>query len=180
MEAIFHEFHARLVFFAYEITGNEEQAHDIVLGKFMELWQDREKLTFNSEKSLKSYLYTGTKLRSIDQLRRVKAEQKVLKGYKNITVEIEDPFEKEALILKTEAIAKLATAIETLPAQYKATVEMAIAGKSNAEIASTLGIKESSVRSNMARARILLLKKFTGDLGVTLFIMTLGTTAIHG
>jgi RNA polymerase sigma-70 factor (ECF subfamily) len=178
MEAIFKEFHARLVFFATEITGDEEQAHDIVLGKFMELWQDREKLIFKGEKSLKSYLYTGTKLRSIDHLRRQKTEQRALKGYKTIIDDREDPHDRDALILKSEIIAKLSIAIETLPSQYKATVELAIAGKSNAEIAGALGIKESSVRSNMARARILLLKKFTGDLGVTLFIMTLGTTAV--
>lgn len=177
MEAIFSKFHARLVFYTGEIIGDDDQAYDIVLGNFMDLWESRDRRVFNNEKSLQSYLYTCAKHRAIDYLRRSQTERKALKGLKTISVDIEHPDERDALILKTEAIARLSSAIGELPAQYKITVEMALAGKSYLEIADRLGIKESTARSNMARARTLLLKKFTGDLGVTLLILSLGTTA---
>jgi RNA polymerase sigma-70 factor (ECF subfamily) len=175
MEAIFLRFHARLVFYASEITGNEEQAQDIVLTSFMDLWEGREKLAFNGEKPLQSYLYTCARNAAINYLKRSQTEQKALRGYKAIHDGFERPEDRDALILKTEAVARLSSAIEALPAQYKLTVEMALAGKSNEEIADALGIKESTVRSNMARAKSLLLKRFTGDLGVTLLILSLGT-----
>lgn len=174
MEAIFAKFHARLVFYASEIIGNEEQAYDIVLNNFLELWEGRDKRVFNNEKSLQSYLYMCAKHRSIDYLRRNKTERKALHGYRTVNDGFEHPDDRDALVLRAEAIAKLSAAIDLLPSQYKATVEMALAGKSNVEIAQTLGIKESTVRSNMSRARTILLKKFTDDLGITLFILSLG------
>ena len=176
MEAIFAKFHARLVFYTSEIIGNDEQAYDIVLGNFMDLWETRDRRVFTNEKSLQSYLYTCAKHRAIDHLRKNQTEQKALQGLKSLSSDIEHPDERDALIFKAETIAKLSTAIDELPDKYRITVEMALAGKSYLEIANTLGIKESTARSNMARARNLLLKKFTGDLGVTLLILSLGAT----
>lgn len=176
MEAIFAKFHARLVFYTSEIIGDDEQAYDIVLSNFAELWEGRDRLVFNNEKSLQGYLYTCAKHRAIDYLRKNQTERKALQGLRTLTIDIEHPDERDALIFKAEVVARLSEAIVGLPAQYRTTVEMALAGKSYVEIALQLGIKESTARSNMTRARNLLLKKFTGDLGVTLLILSLGAT----
>lgn len=176
MEAIFAKFHARLVFYTSEIIGDDEQAYDIVLSNFAELWEGRDRLVFNNEKSLQGYLYTCAKHRAIDYLRKNQTERKALQGLKTLTIDIEHPDERDALIFKAEVVARLSEAIVGLPAQYRTTVEMALAGKSYVEIALQLGIKESTARSNMTRAKNLLLKKFTGDLGVTLLILSLGAT----
>lgn len=169
MKVIFEKFFARLALYATGIVGEDGLASDVVANVMVRLWEDRRKLSFKDETALKNYLYIGTKMEAIGFLRRGKTEKNAMEGYRRWESDTTNPY----TVTQVEAVAFLMEAVTLLPMQYRKTIEMVITGHSNEDIARIMGIKESSVRSNIARGVALLRKKFVGNLDVAM-MMSLG------
>lgn len=72
LEQLFNQFQPGLVSFAYRIVRNEEDACEIVQDVFMGVWRNRAKLELNE--GLKSYLFTATRNRALNYLKRQREE----------------------------------------------------------------------------------------------------------
>ncbi len=155
---IFMDFFVSQVNFARKITGNEEDAKDIVQEIFLKIWNSN--ADFPNEIAFKSYLYISTRNSCIDHLRRKR----------NIPAEIDVAvnLEEEANeAMKEEAFRLLDTAIETLPPQTKKIIKLTLSGRSINEIADNLKITVNTVKTLKLRAYKTLRDKF-GDMFILL------------
>lgn len=152
------DFFVSQVNFARKITGNEEDAKDIVQEIFLKIWNSN--ADFPNEIAFKSYLYISTRNACIDHLRRKR----------NIPAEIDVAvnLEEEANeAMKEEAFRLLDTAIETLPPQTKKIIKLTLSGRSINEIADNLKITVNTVKTLKLRAYKTLRDKF-GDMFILL------------
>lgn len=152
------DFFVSQVNFARKITGNEEDAKDIVQEIFLKIWNSN--ANFPNEIAFKSYLYISTRNACIDHLRRKR----------NIPAEIDVAvnLEEEANeAMKEEAFRLLDKAIETLPPQTKKIIKLTLSGRSINEIADNLKITVNTVKTLKLRAYKTLRDKF-GDMFILL------------
>ena len=165
-EELFLAYHARLVLYTYRITDDQSAAEDIVTDVFINLWNKRENL--DNIQSLKAYLYTSARNRSLTWLHRVKREQE---RYTR-AAELENIVAPPAIenMIYVETLAKIYAAMEHLPNRCRSVFILHfIEGKKIAEIAAELNISISSVRTHKGRS-IELLQKLLLELLLVLFI----------
>ena len=114
---IFQEYYPELCRYALKILRKEELAEDVVQEVFVNLWEKRNKIQINT--SIKSYLYTSVRNRSLDQLKVIfQREQKKESLYEhmNITEDISDILRQNEFQNTYEMVQE---AIETLPPKCK-------------------------------------------------------------
>ena len=71
---VFHYYYSGLCAFAERFTNNENTAEDIVQDLFVTLWLKHDSIQINT--SLKNYLFTAVKNRSLDHLKKEKNKEK--------------------------------------------------------------------------------------------------------
>lgn len=81
-ERLFRLYYERLFFFARQMVGSEDDSHDVVHGVFEDLWQH---ISDIHEDSVKSWLYTLTRNRCINHLRRQGARQQYIDFCRRMT-----------------------------------------------------------------------------------------------
>lgn len=158
-ELIFKSYYRALVTFAMSYTSPDE-AEDIVQEIFVKMWSNG---TFNklSDTSIKSYLYTSVRNRSIDVIRskkRTGSEQidlisgEVVVDNENIesaTINFEEEMER------IDKIRRVYCAIEALPEQCrKIFKKIYLEEKSYLEVAQEMGLSLNTVKVQMYRASI--------------------------
>ena len=117
-DQLFREYFAALSLFAYRLTGDEQQAEDIVQDCFVSLWERRRGLKHID--SIKSYLYTSIRYRCIDNRKKLM----------NVPLNAEDPqlVQTEGLpgaaIIEAETAALIYQMLEALPARMKTVIKM--------------------------------------------------------
>jgi RNA polymerase sigma-70 factor (family 1) len=153
--AIFNQYYAPLVLYTYRITDNQAAAEDIVGEAFISLWNKR--TSIDEIHSLKAYLYTAARNRSLTWIRKNNRENERNKA----ALSFEEEFENTALenMIYAETMGKIYTAMDRLPPQCKKVFILHyIEGKKIAEIAEELKISISSVRTHRGRGIDLLQK----------------------
>jgi len=155
---IFMDFFVSQVNFARKITGNEEDAKDIVQEIFLKIWNSN--ASFPNEIAFKSYLYISTRNACIDHLRKKRS----ISADIDIAVNIEEEVNEA---MKEEAFRLLDKAIETLPPQTKKIIKLTLSGRSINEIADNLKITVNTVKTLKLRAYKTLRDKF-GDMFIML------------
>ena len=164
MESTFDTYYARLKYYA-ESFVSEDDAHEIVLTIFEDIWIKRNELEFENEKALKNYLYSGIRFRCIDFLRKGKVEQRAIHVVQNWQdASAGSAGEREIEFI--EALAMLYAGIEELPEQFRLVVEKVIAGQSYAQISQDLGLKEVTIRGYLHKAIDRLRGKFYGNISI--------------
>jgi RNA polymerase sigma-70 factor (ECF subfamily) len=155
---LFDKLYVSLCLFANKYLDNLEDSKDVVQEVFIKVWED--KVEFKNQNTIKSYLYTSVKNKSLDYLKS--------KRYKSIdhfsTEEMEklqtEPFFLlEVVIVETSNIIE--NAINTLPNRCGQIIRLNIKGYTNAEIASELDISVNTVKAQkkIAYKRLNLLLK---------------------
>lgn len=76
-ESIFRRYYSPLLYFSMGITGSSAASEEVIQDLFYVLWRDKERLNITT--SLKSYLYTSVKNRSIQYCEH----ERVVERYKN-------------------------------------------------------------------------------------------------
>ncbi|WP_299664652.1 RNA polymerase sigma-70 factor [uncultured Polaribacter sp.] len=141
---LFDNLYTSLCLFANKYLDNIEVSKDVVQDVFIKIWED--KVKFKNEKTIKSYLYTSVKNKSLDYLKS--------KHYKSTNhfsteeiekLETESFFLREVVIIETSNIIE--NAINTLPNRCGQIVRLRIKGFTNLEIANELGISINTVKT---------------------------------
>lgn len=130
--------------FANGYVENLEASKDIVQNVFIKIWEDN--VEFKSEATIKSYLYTSVKNKSLDYLKskHYKSTEHV-SSVKMEDLESNSFFMREVVILETSDIIE--KAINTLPHKCAQIIRLSIKSLTNNEIATSLNISINTVKS---------------------------------
>lgn len=153
---IFATYYARIVYFAFQILGDRDEAEDIAQDTFVNFWNLKDSVA-RHEGAIKNYLYLTAKNLCLNQIRH----NNVVKEYhtKNDVSPFDDTDIVNAIV-SSEISSKIYKAIETLPGQCQEIARMAyIHGCKNQEIADKFQISVNSVRAQKQRAIQLLRSK---------------------
>ncbi len=143
-KSLFDKLYTSLCLFANSYLKNLEVSKDIVQEVFIKIWED--KIEFQNENTIKSYLYTAVKNKSLDYLK-----SKYVKTTEHFSIsemeklETEPFFLREVVILETSSIIE--NAINTLPNKCAQIIKLSIKDFTNAEIAEELGISVNTVKT---------------------------------
>ena len=156
---LFEDYYEPLCNFAYGYMNDLDESEDIVQEVFVYLWQKRKDLKINS--SLKSYLFSSVKNKSIERIRRNKLESKYI-SEKLAEAKHHDNSEDENEIEKLVLIQKLYKSIDELPGRCQLIFKMAkVDGMTYNEISQKLDLSVKTVESQMRRAFIILREKLS-------------------
>lgn len=141
---IFDTMYSTLCLFSNNYIEDLDISKDIVQEVFIKIWED--KIEFQHENTVKSYLYTAVKNRSLDYLK-----SKHYKSTQSLVIEDiadweTDPFYlREVVISETSLIIE--KAIDTLPKKCAQIIKLSIKGMSNTEIVEELGISLNTIKT---------------------------------
>ena len=146
---IFHYYYSGLCAYCERITKNHQVAEDIVQELFVTLWLKCEQIQITS--SLKSYLFTSVKNRSLDYLKR---EQRKSQKLGNLSGEQELPENLSSLwFAEAELQAIIEKSLEKLPPRCREVFELSrFQELKNQEIADKLGLSKRTVELQVCNA----------------------------
>lgn len=166
---VFDHYYPGLVYFIEKLTGSREEAEDIVLRAFLELF-NRCKL-FEEEINIKAFLYIASRnsaLNFIKANQNRKAQLQQLSEY--FSADGNPAFEFE---LKDNVIIAVRKAINELPEECRRIFKMLYYEElTPAEIAQALNISTSTVYNQKSRALTALRLKFSENSMIVLWILT--------
>lgn len=154
---VFHYYYSGLCAYAERITHDEKTAEDIVQELFVILWMKHDSIQIKT--SLKNYLFTAVKNRSLDHLKKERTKEK---GIQNISYTAK-PTENLSIYWFAESELKelIDKCLENLPPRCREIIVMSrFEGLKNQEIADKLGISKRTVELQISNA----LKQLRGDL----------------
>ena len=128
---IFNKYYVTLCLFANQYTENQETSADIVQDSFAKLWQIREDFFYLHQ--VKAFLYTAVRNKALNELEHSKV---VYEYAQNVIEKKKDSFFHDAIV-EEETYRIVSEAINKLPDQMKAIMQLSLEGKKNAEIASS-------------------------------------------
>lgn len=135
---------------AYKILGSVEEAEEVVLDVFSQIWQKA--ATYDPSRSrADTWLFMLTRSRSLDRLRvlqrTVRAADACLEDAKIPSSRIAEPMEDAIL---EERSAQVNAALEKLPPEQRIAIELAYyEGLTCAAIASKLGIPTGTIKTRI-------------------------------
>jgi len=143
-KSIYDTMYSSLCLFSNKYVESLDIAQDIVQEVFIKIWED--KIEFKNENSIKSYLYTAVKNRSLDYLKSnyFRSTQSLAK--EDVADWQTDPFFLREVVI-SEASVIIEKAIDTLPKKCAQIIKLSIKGMSNAEIAEELGISLNTIKA---------------------------------
>ena len=135
---------------AYKILGSVEEAEEVVLDVFSQIWQKA--ATYDPSRSrADTWLFMLTRSRSLDRLRvlqrTVRAAQACMEEAKISTSDIAEPMEDAMIEERSEQVK---AALETLPPEQRITIELAYyQGLTCAAIAAKTGIPTGTIKTRI-------------------------------
>ena len=157
---LFNLMYKPLCLFSNKYIRNLAVSKDIVQDVFIKIWED--KIEFNNENVIKSYLYISVKNKSLDYLKSKLYKSTDFLSTKNIeNLETEVFFLREVVLTETSFIIE--NAINTLPNKCAKIIIMSLKGLTNSEIANELELSINTIKTQkkIAYKRLRpLLKKF--------------------
>lgn len=143
-KSLFDKLYTSLCLFANKYIDDIENSKDIVQDVFIKIWED--KIEFQNENNIKSYLYTSVKNKSLDYLKSKRFKTTDHLSIKDMEqLETEQFFLKEVVILETSSIIE--NAINSLPNRCAQIIRLCIKDFTNAEIAEELKITLNTVKT---------------------------------
>jgi RNA polymerase sigma-70 factor (ECF subfamily) len=137
------EFETPLQRYALRLSGDEEQAKDLVQETFIKMMSNLHKLKVLNQYQRKAWMYRVLKNHYIDQVRAQNREQALLQRLSDITQEHSDPV----------ISISLNTAFDRIPEQYRDVLNKRyVMGMNSEEIGKELGIPSATVRSRILQA----------------------------
>lgn len=145
----FDKYYTDLCRFIYLYTNDAEMAEELAQEIYVYLWDNRNKITIHS--SVKSYLYSASKNKSLNYIRNEKIKNRVLENYKEQQTDTRQP---EEYYLDTSQLQEiLKKSIASLPERCR---EIFLLSReknlSHKEIAEKLAISPKSVENQIGIA----------------------------
>jgi RNA polymerase sigma-70 factor, ECF subfamily len=148
-EKYFKQLYTELCRYCIRFVRIPEIAEEIVQEQFIYIWEKRNDITFHT--SIKSYLYTSVKHKSIDYIRSSYAQTRYLQD--DCCVEIESPFNPVSALEDQELTEIITDAVSKLPERCAIIFSMKRFGDmSNKQIADALNISEKTVENQITIA----------------------------
>lgn len=165
-ELLFRYYYPGLVIFASNIIVNRDEAEEIVQDFFVRLWENR--TTIKTGKTIKSYLFTSVKNRSINFLKSTQVKQHVVDELKK-QMETEMRYNPD-IYVDTELQQRLKKAFEKLPPRTAEIFTLSrFNGFTNDEIANDLGLSKRTVETQVSNALKILRKELKAYSTLLLF-----------
>ena len=143
-ESFFRQYYKLALYISLKITNNEVYSEDIVQDVFFNIWKNPERI--NPSESLKSYLLTSVKNRSLNFLRDNKTTTDI-SNLSNKLSDIEYDFSKE------EKVAAVLNEIDKLPPKCCEIFKLIVLhGNKYKQVAETLNISINTVKTQMGIA----------------------------
>lgn len=171
---IMEHWYSRLFNFANGYLNNRENSREVIQDVFLQLWHHRQKLADNT--SLNAYLFTLTRNRCIDMVRRERLmlqfrtdkQEEYARLSENYHA-LSDPILDQ--IFAAELQTEIDKAVNSLPEQCRKVFIMSRTnGMKNKEISRILNLSEKTVESHLTKAlrsiRTTLEQKCTGMLNL--------------
>ena len=166
-ELLFKFYYPGLVIFASNIIVNRDEAEEIVQDFFVRIWEHRENI--RSESTLKRYLFTSVKNRSINYLKNAQVKQNVIEELKK-QMESEMRYNPDVYV-DTELQRRLKNAFTKLPPRTSEIFTLSrFKGFSNDEIANELGLSKRTVETQVSNALKILRKELREYMTLLLFL----------
>lgn len=148
-EKIYLLFIKPLFDFINTLLRNDEETMNIVQDTFLYIWEKRNSLNFTH--GIKGILYTYSKSRAIDFLRkRRRGEKYSVSPHHGVSLE----YAHDEVVIGDELSVAVEMVIDGMPSQRRKVFEMQrIDGKSNREIAKELGLSDATVSVHLKEAR---------------------------
>ncbi|MBS0424996.1 MAG: RNA polymerase sigma-70 factor [Proteobacteria bacterium] len=152
----FREYYAALTYYSFSIIKDKSEAEEIAGEALMKLWKRHE--NFNNQAAIKSFLYTTTRNASLNYIRQQQRTEKKLREAEYLAEKSEkDIFE---FLVEVESYREIVIALNALPPQCKKIFSMLfIEGKDYQQIAEELNLSIATIRSQKARA-IMLIRQY--------------------
>lgn len=151
---LFKEYYNALSNFALTILRDKSMAEDAVQEVFVKMWQKHQEI--KDEEGIKSYLFTATRNKCIEMLRKQKLDAELrLENERRIELSASMNMDEEAekYLMKE----KLYCSIRQLPPKCQQVFTMSkLNGLTYTEIANQLSISQKTVESQMGKAMKLL------------------------
>jgi RNA polymerase sigma-70 factor (family 1) len=153
--AIFNEQLRPLVYFAYKLLGQKEEAEDVTSSAFAALWERRTQ--FSHGGAVKSFLYITVRNACYDLL---KHRQVVNNAENKITEIVNEPdITVDARMLQAELLQLILSELQSLPERSRRILEWSfLEEKKTSDIAAELHLSEAHVRMEKSRALVQLRK----------------------
>lgn len=158
LELLYRRIYPALLLYAVKYMGNETDflAEDCVQNAIFSAW--KRKAQFDSNYTLKSFLYTSVKNEIISLYRKKRAKERYSSQLDNELFFTNSVIDQEAQLL-------LYNAIHDLPEKERQVFELSfIEGLKSLEIAEKLGVSDSTVKKTKARALEILRQKLNPNL----------------
>ena len=142
---LFLAMHPKLIRYATTLTGDADEAKDIVSEVFGRAWQDFSSL----QEEAGAWLYTATRNACLNRLKHLRVEQEHIEAIVLATqADVENGYwEHEALLQKAEAIAR------SLPEPTCTVLRLCYwEKKTYHEVAELLGISPDTVKKHISKA----------------------------
>ena len=143
-KSVYDSMYPAMCLFANKYLDDLDLSKDIVQEVFIKIWE--EKIEFQNQYVIKSYLYTAVRNRSLDYLksRQIKVtEALVQEDYIDADA---DPFFLQEVVI-AETANQIENAINTLPKKCAQIIKLSINGMSNAEIAEELDLSLNTIKA---------------------------------
>lgn len=163
-KSIFDGLYNSLCLFTNRFLNNQDASEDIVQETFLTLWNHREEM--ESFTHIKSFLYTINRNAALDYIKH----QKIRDRYEQNFSQLETSETFEYFIIEEEVERILLKTQEDLPAKCKQIFILAIQGKDNEEIATSLNISVNTVKTQKKIA-YKKLKQYISEISYILFLL---------
>ncbi|MCK9304524.1 MAG: sigma-70 family RNA polymerase sigma factor [Bacteroidales bacterium] len=158
--ALFYVYNRPLVKFANRYIGCLTDAEDVVHDVFLQFWEGE--YTFADRNVLKSFLYTVTKNKAINFLKK-KSKLHFDVSFLEYECNYEEP-NNNFFPIHTEFWAFLDSALGQLPFECKKIMRLIAKGLATSEIAQKLGIAPSTVRAQKRRGISLIRDDYNNEI----------------
>ena len=156
-EKLYKRFQPSLTNYAFYLTRSSEDAKEIVNDVFLSVWSKQNRLTLDN--SLKTYLYTAVKNRSINYIKKNKLETVF-----DDQLDTLSDFKADKSLLQKEQQIIIEQIMNNLPTKCKQVFSMSrIDQLSNKEIASLLDISIKTVEAQITKALKIFRKKLINE-----------------
>lgn len=152
-ESLFREYYARLCHYAFQFTGDAEQARDVAQESFVSYLAQQEQVSTHPA-AVRNFLYTSVRNACLNLIRHHKVVEKFVQEQTAAA-----PVEAGAMqaIIRSEVLAAVHEALQSLPAECGRIVRLGyIEGLKNRQIAQLLNISVNTVKTQKQRGLQLL------------------------
>lgn len=132
IKLIFEKYSRRLVLFCNGMISNMEEAEDITIDVFVELWKRMD--NFKTESNMKAFLFITAKHRCLNYIQRRKI----------VTCKLTDYAEINAIVIDN-IYEHMIEEVERLPVRQRAIIKSYLARLKASEIARNMGISLKTV-----------------------------------